>query len=440
ATQKHEVLSNASTGFFRPMLRPDGRLLVYEYTGQGLTPSLIRPEVRDDLAAVEFLGTKVVNSHPELKQWGVGSPAKVDLEPLILKRDMYKATKRMKLAASYPVIEGYKQKPAIGYYLHFEDPLQFHQLSATVSVSPFGTMPDKERLHADISYKSLNWKLRYWHNDADIYDLAGPVLRSRKGDAFIISYEKAKIYDPPRQLDVFGSVAGYFGLEQLPSAQNVQSPKNIYSAEAGVRYTNTTQSLGGVDHEKGVAWRVIGGADHADGDTFPHIWGGVDYGIPLPISNSSVWAYAQAGVAGGKSESPLGAYYFGSFRNNYVDNRPEKRYREMESFPGFEIDQIAARKFAKLTGEVNLPPLRFEEVGTAAFFLTHARPALFGGTMLLRSPGDRSYRLFNVGAQVDLGFTVVMRLPMVISLGVGRGFGDKDIDGRTEFMASLKIL
>ncbi|HEY0627692.1 MAG TPA: hypothetical protein VGD23_00010, partial [Sphingomicrobium sp.] len=47
ATQKHEVLSNASTGFFRPMLRPDGRLLVYEYTGQGLTPSLIRPEVRD---------------------------------------------------------------------------------------------------------------------------------------------------------------------------------------------------------------------------------------------------------------------------------------------------------------------------------------------------------------------------------------------------------
>ena len=44
------------------------------------------------------------------------------------------------------------------------------------------------------------------------------------------------------------------------------------------------------------------------------------------------------------------------------------------------------------------------------------------------------------GAQVDLGFTVVMRLPMVFSVGVARGFGDKDIDGRTEWMASLKIL
>ena len=89
---------------------------------------------------------------------------------------------------------------------------------------------------------------------------------------------------------------------------------------------------------------------------------------------------------------------------------------------------------------MNLPPIRFEEIGTAAFFLSYARPALFGGAMLLHSPEDRKYRLFDVGAQVDLGFTVVMRLPMVFSLGLAHGFGDKDIDGRTEFMASLKIL
>lgn len=440
ATQKYEVLSNASTGFFRPMLRPDGQLLVYEYTGQGLSPSLIRPAKKDDLGTIEFLGTKVVNTHPELKEWGVGSPAKIDLDPLVTERGMYRATDRMKLAAAYPIVEGYKQKPTVGYYIHFEDPLQFHQLSASLSVSPFGDLNTSERIHADIEYRSLNWKLRYWHNDADIYDLAGPVLRSRKGDAVIVSYEKAKIYDPPRQLDIFGSAAAYFGLEQLPSAQNVPSPKNIYSAELGVRYTNTTSSLGGVDHEKGIAWRSIGGVDHAEGDSFPHIWAGIDYGLPLPISNSSIWAYAQAGIAGGKSESPLGAYYFGSFRNNYVDNRPEKRYREMESFPGFEIDEIAARKFAKLTGEINLPPLRFAEVGTPAFFLSYARPALFGGMMLLGSPEGKSYRLNNVGAQVDLGFTVIMRLPMVLSFGVARGFGDRDIDGRTEWLASLKIL
>jgi len=439
-TQKYEVLSNASTGFFRPMLRPDGQLLVYEYTGEGLNPSLIRAEKREDLGTIEFLGTKVVKARPELKDWGVGSPAKVDLDSKIKARSMYHATDRMKLAAAYPIIEGYKQKLTAGYYFHFEDPMQFHQLSAAFSVSPWGDFGDGEGLHADIEYRTLNWNLRYWHNDADVYDLAGPVLRSRKGDAIIIGYNKTKIYDPPRQLDVFGSVAGYFGLEELPSAQNVPSPADIYSAEAGVKYTNTTSALGGVDHEKGIAWRAVTGIDHAEGQEFPRLWGGIDYGVPLPWPNSSVWGYAQAGIVGGDSDSPLGALYFGSFRNNYVDNRPEKRYRELEAFPGFEIDQIAARKFGKLTGEVNLPPVRFEEVGTAAFFLSYARPALFGGAMLLNSPEDRSYRLFTLGAQVDLGFTVVMRLPMVLSLGVSQGFGDKDIDGRTELMASLKIL
>jgi len=439
-TQKYEVLSNASTGFFRPMLRPDGQLLVYEYTGEGLTPSLIRPEVRDDLGTVDFLGTQVIKAHPELKEWGVGSPAKIDLDPLITGRGMYHPGARMKLDTAYPVIEGYKQKVAHGYYIHFADPMQFKQLSATLSVSPWGGIPKSQRLHADIVYKTLSWKLRYWHNDADIYDLAGPVLRSRKGDAFIVSYERAKIYDPPRQLDLFGSAAAYFGLEQLPSAQNVASPKNIYSVEAGVRYTNVRKSLGGVDHEKGIAWRLVSGVDHADGDSFPHIWGGIDYGVPLPLHNSSFWVYADAGITGGPSESPLGSFYFGSFRNNYVDDRPEKRYRELDSVPGFEIDEIAARKFVKLTGEINLPPLRFAEVGTPAFFLTYARPALFGGTMLLGSAEKRSYQLYDVGVQVDLAFTIAMRLPMVFSFGVAKGFGDKDIDGRTEWLASLKIM
>ena len=198
--------------------------------------------------------------------------------------------------------------------------------------------------------------------------------------------------------------------------------------------------MGGVDHEKGVLWRVIGGVDHALGKSYPHITGGVDYGVPLPWNNSSAWLYASAGIAGGNSLSPLGAFYFGAFRNNYVDNRPEKRYRDMESLPGFEIDQIASRRFAKLTGEINLPPVRFEELGTPAFFMTYARPALFGGTMLSRSPEGRSYRLNDVGAQLDFAFTVAMRLPMMFSVGVAKGFGDRDIPGRMEYLASLKIM
>jgi hypothetical protein len=440
ASQKFTVLSNAATGFFRPMPRPDGKLLVYEYTGAGMTPSLITPSVREDLGTVEFLGAKVIAAHPELKQWGVGSPAKVDLDKLITQRGRYRPSERIKLASAYPIVEGYLGRPSAGYYFHFEDPMQFRQVNASVSITPFGDFRTRDRLHLDLDYKTINWKLRYWHNDADIYDLAGPVKRSRKGDAVIVSYDKAKIYDPPRQLNLFGSAAAYFGLQQLPSAQNIASPKNIQSIEGGARYTDTRKSLGGVDHEKGVAARIVAGADHALGDTYPHLSGGVDYGVALPFDNASLWGYAHGGIAGGRSDSPLGAYYFGSYRNNYVDNRPEKRYREIDSFPGFELDQIAARRFAKLTGEVNLPPIRFAELGAPIFYMSYARPALFAGTLLTRAPGGRSYRLHDVGGQVDFAFTVAMRLPMTLSLGVARGFGDKDIDGRTEWLASLKIM
>jgi hypothetical protein len=440
ATQKFDAVSNASTGFFRPMPQPDGSLIAYEFSGQGLQPVRFTPQVQNDLGTVEFLGTKLVNDRPELKQWGAGSPAKIDLDAMITTRSKYNSGRRIKFAGMYPIVEGYKKIVSPGYFFHFEDPLQFRQINASVSVSPFGHLRDKDRLHVNLQYKTLNWDLKYKHNAADFYDLFGPVERSRRGDIFSAEYNKTVIYDPPRQLDLFGSAAAYFGLERLPSAQNVLSPKNIFSVEAGAKYTNTRRALGGVDHEKGIATRLIAGADHAEGDTFPHIWGGVDYGVPLPMPNSSIWIYGQAGIAGGKSESPLGAFYFGSFRNNYVDNRPEKRYRELESMPGFDIDQIAARKFGKLTGEINLPPVRFEEIGAPAFFLSYARPALFGGTMLLRSPDKRSFKLYDVGAQVDMGFTIAMRLPMVLSVGVAHGFGDKDIDGRTEWLASLKIM
>src|SRR4030095_14156034 len=314
------------------------------------------------------------------------------------------ATRRMKLAAAYPILEGYQSHYSPGYALHFKDPMQFHQFDATLSYSGFGNLPNNERLHVSLKYKTLNWKVQYLHNYADFYDLFGPVERGRKGDVFSMGWNKTTVYDPPRTVDFFFNAAAFFGLEQLPFSQNVASPKNIGSVEAGIKYSNTRKSLGGVDHEKGIAWRTTIGLDTDYHDEFPHIIGELDYGVPLPCSTAAAWIYGSAGVIAGSKDSPLGSFYFGSFRNNYVDNRPEKRYRELESFPGFEIDQIAARQFAKLSREVNLPQIRFAEVGAPIFYLSYARPALFGGTMLLKAPEGRSYRLHDFGAQVDLAF------------------------------------
>ena len=146
------------------------------------------------------------------------------------------------------------------------------------------------------------------------------------------------------------------------------------------------------------------------------------------------------GTGRGRARHPLAAFYFGSFRNNYVDDRPEKRYREMESFPGFEIDEIAARRFAKLTGEVNLPPIRFAEVGTPAFYLSYIRPAVFAGVMATDSAGRQQPSLLRCRARSSTSISPSrLRLPMVFSVGAAGGWADGHYR-KTEWLASLKIM
>ncbi|MEA3058442.1 MAG: hypothetical protein QOF34_1257 [Sphingomonadales bacterium] len=111
----------------------------------------------------------------------------------------------------------------------------------------------------------------------------------------------------------------------------------------------------------------------------------------------------------------------------------------MESFPGFEIDEIAARRFARVTGEINLPPVRFAEVGTPAFYLSYIRPALFAGAMATAAPDRSNHQYYDLGAQFDLNFTVALRLPMVFSVGVAGGWADGHYR-KTELLASLKIM
>jgi len=92
-----------------------------------------------------------------------------------------------------------------------------------------------------------------------------------------------------------------------------------------------------------------------------------------------------------------------------------------------------------VTAEFNLPPIRFAEIGTPAFYLSYLRPAIFAGAMATNAPDNTNHTYEDVGAQLDLNFTVALRLPMVFSVGAAAGFADGDYR-KTELLASLKIL
>ena len=441
ANNEIKAVTNAETGYFRPIPRPDGSLLALEYSGSGFVPTVIKADPIEDLGAIVFLGNEIAGKHPVVKSWNAGSPAAVPLESLITSRAKYVPRKEMKPDGGYPIVQGYRDGVAIGYQYGFADPLHLYNLGITASLSVDGNVPSDERLHVRVDFRTLDWHARFWHNDADFYDLFGPTKRSRKGDAFSLGYRKLLVYDEPRRLEWSANVAYYTGLDTLPVNQNVSSSLDqLISAEVGLEYSNSRKSQASVDHEKGYDWSLFASADHANGETLPKVNGSFDIGFALPWANSSIWLYNDAGSAGGDAGNSLANFYFGGFQNNYVDNRQVKRYREYQTFPGFDIDALAGQRFFKNVLEWNAPPFRFEGVGVPGFYLSYIRPALFVGSLVIDNSvagGRRRYQ--DVGLQLDLNFNILDHLPMTVSFGYAQGF-EASRKVNDEWLFSLKVL
>ena len=59
--------------------------------------------------------------------------------------------------------------------------------------------------------------------------------------------------------------------------------------------------------------------------------------------------------------------------------------------------------------------------------------------MATQAPDGSDHRYYDLGAQLDLNFTVALRLPMVFSVGAAGGWQDGHYR-KTELLASLKIM
>jgi hypothetical protein len=198
-----------------------------------------------------------------------------------------------------------------------------------------------------------------------------------------------------------------------------------------------------VDAETGHTWAISAHAYSAIGQVFPSLSGQYDLGFALPLNHSSIWLRSGASISGGDRTSPLANAYLGGFGNNYVDNEANggaQRYRELLSMPGFDLDALHGTTFVKTMLEWSLPPIRFESLGSPGFYASWARPELFASA-LATNPDRRDTRgnAEDVGAQLDFQLQVMHRMPMMLSVGVARGFAGNGL-GRTEFMLSFQVL
>jgi hypothetical protein len=441
ATGDVKAVSNAETGFFRPIPRPDGSLIVFEYTGQGFLPVVIDPKPLDDLGTIRFLGAEVAERHPVVTTWQVPAAKTVDDEALVRERGVYEPLGQITLRNVFPILQGYRDARGAGLHANFGDPLGFAHVGITASFTPGQDLPADERGHLEVTGRYLGWHGSLAWNRTSFYDLFGPTKRARRGFAAKLGYDRFLVFEPSRRLEARSALAFYDRLDALPSAQNVgASSGSLLTGEAGLHYSDVRRSLGAVDDEKGVLASAVVSVNRSAGRVVTQTVTTLDAGVPLPLGHMSLWSRSAAGGTGGTRELPIARHYFGAFGNNRIDDGVVKRYREVGSLPGFDIDAVSGRSFFRQMVELNLPPAVFESLGTPGFHLQSLRPAVFA-TSLWTDPFTRAgrQRFGSVGAQLDLRLAVMHWYDMTLSFGYASGWQRSRRVG-DEWMVSLKIL
>jgi hypothetical protein len=510
--ERMEIITNGDTGFFRPVPVSEDSLIVFRYTSEGFMPVMIgiepidllgytpeEPQPGDTTAqsdtttaadsslvsgedsvaksdttirAIRFLGQAIVEEHPVVKDWTLGSPREVNLDSLTIEAGDYSAFRNIQLTSVYPIVQSYKTRVAWGLRASFMERNALHLFDIDALYTPSESLPDDEKGHVEATYLLWPWEFSFTYNRADFYDFFGPTKTSRKGYSLAISYDGNVFVEKPRRMDYTLKLSGYAGLEILPQYQNVRAVFEEYLSGYGqLSYTNLGKTIGGVEKERGVSWElnalsnwinpeeatinpdIPAGADSliraSSRRNYPRVWFNWNYGFLLPWDHSSIWLRPSIGSSlVSRSPEPLNNFYFGGFGNNWIDHQSVDRYREYYAFPGIELNELAGTNYVKLLLEWELPPVRFSSLGVPSFYLNWAHLALFttgivtnvdagaGETTLDGSPLRRE--LVNVGAQLDIKLVSFFALPYTFSLGYAASF-EENRRYSDEFMISLKI-
>ena len=475
-----EILTNALTGYFRPVPIDDEKMFAFKYTSHGFAPVYIDHEESINASAIDFLGNKTVEKYPELKDWTTAVPnfQNFDDESLNAKSGIYIPKKEIKLNYAYPTIIGYKNKVGVGYKFKLQDPLGLKSIDFSISYTPNkwknnfddaqGDIDKDEQFHASFNYSTaklsgfLTGKYDFYafYNQADFYDLFGPTKRSRKGINVGFDYNQSLIYDNPINLDINVGASAYYGLNQSPEFQQIEFPDdnfntnlfyNIYTTFA---YRDLRGSVGAVDAEKGVKSSLTLSNSITDGNFFPKINGTLDVGFQLPVDHTALWVRNAFGNSFSKDFNPFTRFGFASFGNNYIDNASSKMYRGSFSFAGLSYDSkksIIAKSFFKSTLELALPPIRYRKFGFFNLFATHSHATIFAGGLFTKnydtvedmnqvSNVEYSESFRNIGFQVDTKLVMFSHLSSTFSFGWARAFEiGNDNKSYDEWMISLKF-
>jgi hypothetical protein len=438
-TREAEILTNAETGFFRPLPISADSMIVFNYSQQGMIAGIMKINPLPDVNAIRFLGQQVYDKYPEVETWALDPPSVVNLDALQVVERPYQPVRELRLASAYPIIQGYKDFIAAGYRFNFMDPMGLNALSMKLSASPADSLPAKQIPHLSVEYNFWNWTFTGNYNYADFYDLFGPTKFSRAGYSFSTRYYKLINRFAPNKTDLYVKLSVYGDLETLPGNQNIASDyKNLFVGTFNFHKSYLRKSLGAIEPEQGYDWNVYAYSSFAKQTFYPQLINNFDVGFLLPLRNSSLWLRTSMGQSFGNPDKSNSYFYFGGFGNNYLDYRNAQLYREMSSFPGMEIDAISALNYGKLAMEWNVKPLRFKKLGFKGLYSTYSRLTFFGMGLFTNLANEQQQtNYYSAGLQIDFEIVLFTLLKSTLSFGYSKA-GLKALH-RDQFMVSLKL-
>ncbi|HWO87536.1 MAG TPA: hypothetical protein VNL98_00140, partial [Gemmatimonadales bacterium] len=442
-----EPLSNAETGFFKPVPISEDSVLVFQYTGRGFVPSLIPNRVPERVSAIRFLGNEIAERRPEVQSWMPPPVPTVRRDSLTTPAGPYRSLRHFKLDSGYPVVEGYENAAgrlavAGGMRFNFSDRVGTTWLDVTASWSPDADLGSDERLHLRAVFRYWNWRVSAALNRADFYDLFGPTRTSRKGYSLAVQYQRSLLYDAPRSLTYTAQLAGHGGLATVPEYQGVAASfDRLLSFNTSLAYGSLRRSLGAIEDELGTAWGVTVRGNYVNGALYPRLNLDASRGFLLPLDHSSLWFRAGAGTAlAGARTEPFARFFFGAFGNNWVDYRANRQFRNTESFPGIGINEAGGRNYARAQVEWTSPPLRFRRVGIPSAYLRWAALSLFATGLVTDLDSAAARRtLLSLGAQLDVRLVTLSHLDSTFSLGFALA-RERGAPLSSELMFSFKIM
>ena len=442
ASRKAQILTNAETGFFRPLPISADSMIVFNYAQKGMIAGMMKIDTLASVNQITFLGQQVYKRNPEVESWNLPSPLKINLDSIKVVEERYRPLRELRMVSAYPIIQGYKNSVAAGYRFNFMDPMGLNSLNVKMSLTADHRLPDKQIPLFSAEYNYWNWSFTGNYNYADFYDLFGPTKFSMAGYSFSAKYYKLINRLTPKKTDFYVKLSVYGDMETLPGYQNITSDyRNFYVGTINYHKSYLSKSLGAIESEQGYDWNIYGYSSLAKQAFYPQLINNFDLGLLLPLRNSSLWFRTSLGQSFGKRDITNSYFYFGGFGNNYLDYRSAQQYREMSSFPGMEIDAISALNYGKFSPELDLKPFRFRRLGFKGLYSTYTRLTIFGMGLFTNfgydQPQLRQLNYYSAGAQLDFEIVLFSLLKSTLSFGYSRAYSAAN--NHDEFMVSLKL-